>query len=108
MRNIEIYLAYVEVAILPQSDLYDPKYNFAFVYGFVPATDVDNCLTKLRQEFFRIGCNIISVESVYPYAGTEWEKKKQQKEFDGYAKESKKSGQIIFGPFCTYPKEVAD
>lgn len=106
MNNIETYLIYAEVEILPQSELYDSTYNQAFVYGFVPATDVDHCLTKLRQEFFRIGCRVISVQSVFPYKRTQWEKKKQQKEFDCYAEKSKKLEQIVFSSFSIYPAET--
>ena len=102
MSDVEVFMVDAEITMLPESEIYMKGSGIAFVYCFIPAVSVEDALSKLKREFRRMNCKIIRVQSVYPYAGTEWEKKKQQKEFDGYAKEAGESNQIVFSPFLTY------
>ena len=106
MNANQIFIADVEIEISQKSDLYEAGYSMAAVYCFVPAKHEEEARLRLKQEISKIDCEIVDLHAIRLYEGTIWEKKKDQKEFDGYAYEALKHNEVAFSQFMTYPKET--
>ncbi len=104
MEENTVYYGSVEYKYKPGSSGYG-KYNGGFVYIFVNARDVLDCIPKIEKEFKELNIEILGIEFLSKYDEIPWETEEEQIRYDSLAKEAHETGDFITDSFYAYEDE---
>lgn len=99
-----VYYGSVEYKYKPGAINYG-KYKGGFVYIFLKAMDVLECISKIKSEFDELNLEITAIEFLTPYEETPWENKADQVKYDSLAEKAQTDNGFVFDDFYAFEEE---
>lgn len=103
---VSVFIASFEVRPRVGAEMHGKAVG-GFTYCLARAETADAAVKSMRRALDADSYDVADVEWVRPYEECEWETSEEQDEYDSFADDAERTGEVVYGPFYTYAADDA-